>query len=376
MDSMTLILALFFLQALPPAANVSHEAPIDPEHTLQLIGGRKQNEAAGMGEYGRNVVFVDSSERLRLVISERSGPAWELRLEGTGLDIGVSYVRVSRLDKDSVVLQRIDADGLPQSSLKLFFDLNARRLLKTIAFEPVKVVRLQVNEGRVCASVKAAEVAFVSCGGETSQSVIAQLGPAGNLPEVREHPSSQMYPSPLAQPVPQSTYDQFAKARPGRVRDGYSRRSTQIREVVGAFQVVGDRTWFGKAFYDGEGTTGVGGAGYFDAGTAQFTMLPIDELVPWSTSALLVENDDLWLGIVTYPEGPTRSGGLLRYDFATRLTSRYEVTDMAMSLLRQNESLFIGTSNGLYVLRDGRMTRFRYEPNLEGKFEPVLDPMR
>jgi hypothetical protein len=49
---------------------------------------------------------------------------------------------------------------------------------------------------------------------------------------------------------------------------------------------------------------------------------------------------------------------------------------MAMSLLRQNESLFIGTSNGLYVLRDGRMTRFRYEPNLEGKFEPVLDPMR
>jgi hypothetical protein len=105
-------------------------------------------------------------------------------------------------------------------------------------------------------------------------------------------------------------------------------------------------------------------------------MLPIDELVPWSTSALLVENDDLWLGIVTYPEGPTRSGGLLRYDFATRLTSRYEVTDMAMSLLRQNESLFIGTSNGLYVLRDGRMTRFRYEPNLEGKFEPVLDPMR
>jgi hypothetical protein len=89
-----------------------------------------------------------------------------------------------------------------------------------------------------------------------------------------------------------------------------------------------------------------------------------------------VESDALWMGIVTYPEGPIRSGGLLRYDFATRQTTRFEVPDIPIALLRRNESLFVGSSNGLYNLRDGRMTRFRYEPDPEGKFEPVFDPMR
>ena len=40
-----------------------------------------------------------------------------------------------------------------------------------------------------------------------------------------------------------------------------------------------------------------------------------------------------------------------------------------------HNTLFVGTSNGLYILRDGRLTRFRFEPNLEGKFEPVHDPI-
>jgi len=44
-------------------------------------------------------------------------------------------------------------------------------------------------------------------------------------------------------------------------------------------------------------------------------------------------------------------------------------------MLRQNNTLFVGTSNGLYFLRNGRLTRFRFEPNLDGKFEPVNDPI-
>jgi hypothetical protein len=31
------------------------------------------------------------------------------------------------------------------------------------------------------------------------------------------------------------------------------------------------------------------------------------------------------------------------------------------------------TSNGLFILKS-RLTRFRFEPNLDGKFEPVRDP--
>ena len=49
--------------------------------------------------------------------------------------------------------------------------------------------------------------------------------------------------------------------------------------------------------------------------------------------------------------------------------------DIALTMIRQNNALFIGTSNGLYILRDGRFTRFRFEPNLDGKLEPVPAPL-
>jgi hypothetical protein len=64
--------------------------------------------------------------------------------------------------------------------------------------------------------------------------------------------------------LPRTTYDQFAAARPQRVKDGYRREGTEIDESIGPWQRQDGRIWFGKAFYDGEGSTGVGGFGYFD----------------------------------------------------------------------------------------------------------------
>ena len=78
---------------------------------------------------------------------------------------------------------------------------------------------------------------------------------------------------------------------------------------------------------------------------------------------------------MNYPEGAGHSGGLIRYDLSTRNVTRYNVPDIVLTMIRQNNALFIGTSNGLYVLRDDRFTRFRFEPNLDGKLEPVPAPM-
>ena len=154
------------------------------------------------------------------------------------------------------------------------------------------------------------------------------------------------------------------------MRDGYS-RGANIDERIGAHQVLGDRMWFGKAFYDGEGTTGVGGIGYYDIRTKTFTMLSGPELANWSISALLVETNAVWAGLVRYPEGAELSGGLIRYDLPTGNVTRYSIPDITLTMLRQNDAVYIGTSNRLYILRNGRLTRFRFEPNLDGKFEPV-----
>jgi hypothetical protein len=371
---MSWLLAVFLIQALPSAADVSHEVAIDPEHTLLLIGGRKMNYPA-MGEYGMNIVGFGPGESLRLAILEKSGRTWDLGDPGIGLGALFS-ARVARVDRSSVVIERNVADdyGLSSPSLKFFLDLAGQKVLKTVALSTASVVRLQPIENRVCASVKTSETAFVSCGNEVAQTIVAQLGPPGNLSDPVSHPLSDSYRSPIPEPLPQSTYDQFAQARPQRVRDGYIRGST-IDERVSAHQVVGDRIWFGKAFYDGEGTTGVGGLGYFDTRSKRFTIFAIPELADWSISALFVETDAVWAGLVNYPEGARRSGGLIRYDLSTRNVIRYNVPDIVLTMIRQNNALFIGTSNGLYVLRDGRFTRFRFEPNLDGKLEPVPAPL-
>ena len=144
-----------------------------------------------------------------------------------------------RVDRDSVVIERNVPEGYgAQTFLKIFFDLAARKVLKTILLDnpTARVVRVQATENGVCASVKTSETAFVSCGDETGQTIVAQLGPSGNLPDP-VHPLSDSYRSPIPAPLPQSTYEQFAQARPQRVRDGYSRAST-IDERVGGHQIV------------------------------------------------------------------------------------------------------------------------------------------
>jgi hypothetical protein len=100
----SLLAVIFVIQSATP---ISHEAPIDSEHSLVFTGGQKMNYPA-MGEYGRNLIYANPKEPLRLAISEKSGAIWELGdpLEGAG----ESFVRVARLDTHSVVLARTDPD--------------------------------------------------------------------------------------------------------------------------------------------------------------------------------------------------------------------------------------------------------------------------
>src|SRR5262245_28779729 len=164
-----------------------------------------------MGEYGMNVLYPNPGEHLRLAISEKSGVTWELSTESIGPN--ELYGRVARVDGNSVVIARTNSDhyGISQPSLKFFFDLAALKLLKTITFDPsVRVTQLKLIDNRVCATVKAGEIAFVSCGDEAAQKIEAQLGASENVPEPID-PLSELFRSPIPVRIPQSTYDQFAK---------------------------------------------------------------------------------------------------------------------------------------------------------------------
>ncbi|PYS49361.1 MAG: hypothetical protein DMG13_23620 [Acidobacteria bacterium] len=104
---MKLLVILLATLVLQSAAPVSYVSPIDSEHSLLLIGGRKVDYAA-MGEYGSNLIYPNPQEPLRLAISENSGATWELGDALAGA--GESFVRVSRVDTHSIVLARTASD--------------------------------------------------------------------------------------------------------------------------------------------------------------------------------------------------------------------------------------------------------------------------
>ena len=114
--------------------------------------------------------------------------------------------------------------------------------------------------------------------------------------------------------LPQSTYDEFARVRPGRVRNGYRRQGTTVDEKIGPWQVEGERLWFGKTFYDSEGYTGVGGFGYFDAVKKKYRIWSPPEVTASSVSAILVEPETVWLGLVWNGEYGPAPGGLVAFD--------------------------------------------------------------
>jgi hypothetical protein len=261
--------------------------------------------------------------------------------------------RVARADSTSVVLTR-HGDYGQQESLKLFLDSASKKLLKQIDFWP----------RRGLDSIPDHDVA-------------AALG----LPDSLVRALKERYPRPgpeerwdkyLPQvmkdhPMPHSTYAEFARARPGRVEDGYDSTS-EIGEMPAAFQIDSSRIWFGKTFYDGEGASGVGGAGYFDTVKSTYTFLKIPEMAAWSVSSMLAEDQIVWIGLVGHPEGMDYSGGLLRHDLKTGQTKKYPIDDVVLRVKRWNNRIYVATAGGAWVIEGDRLiSRFMAEPDINGK---------
>ena len=102
-------------------------------------------------------------------------------------------------------------------------------------------------------------------------------------------------PVPPDIPLPPSTYDQFAAARPGRVKNGYERASAQIYDSIGPWKRENNLIWFGKSFYDGEGETGIGGFGYMDTTTQRLRIYAPPEMVDYSVPAMFVTPENIWM---------------------------------------------------------------------------------
>jgi hypothetical protein len=295
---------------------------------------------------------VDSGERdLRVMLIDRRDPSrfWEIFSLRDEYDY---RYEVERADAVSVVFSRSNPDyGDDQGRLKLFFNSRSKQLVKRIDFETSQPVvfssdadaarRLGVSAEKV-EELRARQIFAIA----SEQ--------AGNRPDLI-----------LTRPLPTSTYAEFARARPERVKQGYDSQSF-IGEGIGAYYALGDRVWVGKSFYDREGSSGVGAIGYVDA-SGVYTFLTIPDVVDWSVSSLWVEEDSIWAGLVSDGESAARSGGLLEYSRKTQRATVHTVPDVIHSIARVDGATFLGTSHGVYVIRNGQRTRYRMEPDITGR---------
>ncbi|HMG71281.1 MAG TPA: hypothetical protein VK544_09225 [Gemmatimonadaceae bacterium] len=272
--------------------------------------------------------------------------------------------RVLRADTTWIVLTQ-ESDYGYGDPMKLFLDPKTKKLIKSVPFS--REEGLDVFDDTTAARML---------------NVPVELIPGLKEREARpkpDQPWDAVLPKVLRDhPIPQPTYSEFARARPGRVEDGYDSAGTDIGEFPGPVQVVGDRVWFGKRFYDGEGLTGIGGVGYFDTTTSKYTFLDIPEIVGWSVSAILVQDKDLWIGLVGHPEGADYGGGLLLHDLQTGKTTKYDVKqDVVLAIRRLNNATYLATPTGLLVMKDGQITdRYLVEPKIDETFDLIHLPGR
>jgi hypothetical protein len=267
-------------------------------------------------------------------------------------DYHVERYQILRADDSSVVIGR-NAHSTVMPTHKLFLHPQGKWLVKYIEYEPHIGLRA-VDDGEVGRLL------------DVSPEVVEQLK--------KPWEAKRRIPAELRRhPMRQSTYDEFAQARPRRVADGYG-SNTVLEEEPGPHQIAGSRIWFGKVFYDGEGRSGVGGLGYFDTTTTQYGFLQVSGLADWSVSAILVEEDAAWIGLVDQGEGEDNAGGLIRYDFKSGTSRTLPIEEVVHHIVRWKDRLYVATKNGAYLVQENRLVkRYRVEPDIANRFVIVTE---
>lgn len=158
--------------------------------------------------------------------------------------------------------------------------------------------------------------------------------------------------------VPFPTMAQYHQLLPDKQAPG------EIENEIGPYALAGARLWFANSFYDSEGASGVGAIGTFDIAARRYEMRYLPEIAPWSGSAMLLDGNDLWMGLMRRPEGANYGTGLLRYNTRTGVTKLYKIPDLIYTIDRLGDTLYCGTSHGLYTLRGEKMLQLRFEPDV------------
>jgi hypothetical protein len=327
-------------------------------------------------------------------------------------------LQVVRWSSTELLIRRFDPLGRSLTSLELFFDSAVPRILTRVEYEPFRVTRI-IDQGGlphfIAGDMKQTLVlrpsddaaGFAIETAEEAKSLLASLdfsewttpgesfrfvmpvrhptrrfGPGGSflLKEEDLKADSRQYDhitETTAEGVrsfvlPQSTWDEFEKLRPQRGRDGYRRNDSRIKEEIGPNQVVGNRLWFGKGFYDAEGITGIGGFGYFDCEARRFVIYSPPEILNWSVTSILVAGNNVWMAASAAGEYAFLPHGLLQWEIAEQRVHSYGFEEVVHAMTQYRNDLYLATDEGIAILTKQGFRRYLIAMTRDGRHRIIL----
>jgi hypothetical protein len=356
--------------------------------------------------------YWTENRKLGLFLQEKARPdrVYLLALDAGPEDCGA---RIERATATDTVISCTGEKGRQGMNQKFVYDIRAKALVSHFAYQPFAMMRVfndkggtvfvGIDEARLVAvefQPNAPELRILS-GRDAApwlarvrtsrgtegmeQRQVLYLAPENPAPirfgganaftftrgymdiHGKEYPSSIVDSHGRQYPLPQSTYDDFARARPERALNGYVREGTTIEETIGSAQPEGDKLWFGKTFYDGEGTSGVGGFGYFDATDRQYHFFAPPEVADFSISPILVHPDAIWMSASWACEYGCPPGTVLRYDRKSQAIRKYELPDNVYGFIASGNRLLAYTNFGIAVIEDNQTRRYFVDRTTDGR---------
>jgi len=359
----------------------------------------------------------NSADRLGLFLQERAdaGQVYQLAIKpGPNDDCSV---RIERITAHELVLACSGEKGETYDNQKFIFDIRAKSLVKSFSYPPFSVFQiLQGPLGPQFVMSDTQQLLLVDVGGDAhtlrvvspkqvritlsripmQESTIQgdrvyytpqlpgerppAFGPGKRFRlsnEKNKHGSDSLIvvekvsPKEKIYPLPQSDHNIWRLARPDDIANRTPSDYADINEQIGPHQLENGRLWFGKTFYNGEGSSGVGGFGYFDAATRSYRLYSPPEIQRWSVSSILVETNFIWLALVHRGEYGGNSGGLLRWNRKTERARLFSVSTYINKIVRHDNALYLGAVDGIDVLRDDQIQSYFVDRNTDGQYQIV-----
>ncbi len=313
-------------------------------------------------------IGLSEEKKIGLFLQEKMRPD---RVYSLGIKSGFEECdgHIERVSATDTVISCLGEKSSRYPHQKWVYDVRAKRLLGQFSYMPYAMNRSFASaDGAVFVGTNSERQVAVEykTDREPAFRVLSGTDERRWINRVRSFADSAPPPKTFP-PLPQTTYDQFAAARPRSVENGLVRAFTLVKESVGPWEQENGRIWFGKTFYDGELHTGVGGFGYFDMNERRLHMIPTPEIADWSVSAIDVGPDAVWIALISNGEWGGSGGGLLRYDRQSGAVRRFELPDIVWRITRAGGKILAATELGLAVVEGDGVKRYFVDRTTDGR---------